>query len=90
MALQAINYDPNLAGGQRTIRTVTILPPSTNDHRVFEIDHLIIDRLIIDLEILPREPMTTEHLKPTNLSPAVQLDAVTETVINLSRLKEVY
>jgi hypothetical protein len=59
-----------------------------------KINHLIIDRLIIrliiDLETLPREPMTTEHPKPTNLSRAVHLDAVTETVINLSRLKEVY
>eukprot|EP00979_Chaetoceros_neogracilis_P005858 scaffold1133_cov294-Chaetoceros_neogracile.AAC.3 len=36
MALRAINYDPNLAGGQRTIRAITILPPSTNEHRVSE------------------------------------------------------
>jgi len=36
MALRAINYDPNLAEGQRTIRAITILPPSTNAHRVSE------------------------------------------------------
>jgi len=31
MALRATNYDPNLAGGQRTIRAITILPPRTPD-----------------------------------------------------------
>eukprot|EP00979_Chaetoceros_neogracilis_P007739 scaffold1651_cov182-Chaetoceros_neogracile.AAC.2 len=36
MALRAINYDPNLAEGQRMIRAITILPPSTNAHRVSE------------------------------------------------------
>jgi len=36
MALRAINYDPNLAGGQRTIRAITILPPRTPDNRISE------------------------------------------------------
>ena len=36
MALRAINYDPNLAGGQRTLRAITLLPPRTPDNRISE------------------------------------------------------
>ena len=36
MAQQAINFDPDRAGGQRTIRTIAILPPRTPDNRTSE------------------------------------------------------
>ena len=36
MASRALDYDPNLAGGQRTIRAITILPPRTPNNRISE------------------------------------------------------